>query len=95
MDSLPAVEVCREGFWPLCDAEALQPADVSHRVLYTCDVGERERLRLGTGWPAEKIRQDIQFSRSVLYVERVALQFERPTHQFGILVAHGFDVAER
>jgi len=76
VDSLPAVEVCREGFWPLCDAEALQPADVSHRVLYTCDVGERERQGLGTGRPAEKIRQEVQFSRSVLYVKRMALQFE-------------------
>src|SRR6218665_2981373 len=31
-----------------------------------CDVGERERLGLGTGWPAEKIRREVQFSRSVL-----------------------------
>ena len=60
-----------------------------------CDVGEGERLGLGTGWPAEEVWQNIQLPGSVLDVKGMALQFEGPSYQLGILVAHGFDVAKR
>src|SRR6218665_1144204 len=60
-----------------------------------CDVGEDERLGLGTGWPAEEVWQNIELPGSVLDVKCMTLQFEGPTHQFCILIAHGFDVAKR
>src|SRR6218665_1967299 len=60
-----------------------------------CDVGEDERLGLGTGWPAEEVWQNIELPGSVPDVKRMTLQLEGPTHQFCILIAHGFDVAKR
>src|SRR6218665_935238 len=59
-----------------------------------CDVGEDERLGLGTGWPAEEVWQKIELPGSVPDVKCMTLQLEGPTHQFRILIAHGFDVAE-
>src|SRR6218665_1763180 len=73
--SSKTVEVCREGFWPLCDAEVQQPADESRSV---CDVGGRKRLGSGTRWPAEQIREWFLLSCSVLHVEALSLQLERP-----------------
>ena len=60
-----------------------------------CDVGEGERLGIGIGWPAEEVRQNIQLPGAVLDVKCMTVQFEGPSHQFGVLVAHGFDVARR
>src|SRR6218665_708327 len=53
-----------------------------------CDVGEGERLGVGTGWPAEEVWHNIQLPGSVLDVKGMALQFEGPAHQFGMLVAN-------
>src|SRR6218665_69344 len=60
-----------------------------------CDVGDDERLGLGTGWPAEQGWQEIEPSGSVSDVKGMTLQLERPAHQRGILVAHRFYVGER
>ena len=94
MDRLPNRRSLQRMVLAFWDAEVQQPADLSRKV-YVCDVGERERLGLGTGWPAQQIRQYVQFSRSVLHDEGMTLQFQCPAHEFTVLVAHGFDVSER
>src|SRR6218665_3558008 len=93
VDRLPTGDNAEKGFGPYRNPRF---NDLQMWVAkYMCDVGEDERLGLGTGWPAEQVWQKIELSGSVPDVQCMTLQLERPAHQLRILVAHGFYVAER
>ena len=45
--------------------------------------------------PAEQIRQEVLLPWSVLHIQAMALKFQRPSHEFRVIVAHCLNVAER